>query len=208
MKVEIWSDYGCPFCYIGERKLALALEKTGMTEAAEIVFNSFELDPNAKKNYEENINQLIAKKYGMSIEQAIAANNNIINVAKEVELEFNFDKLQPTNTFDAHRLSHYAKDMGKQQAYTEAVMKGYFTDSLNISDFDVLTAIAVEVGLDRAEALRILESSAFAEEVRQDEANAYSRQIHGVPYFLFNGKAVVNGAQPVETFVAVIEGLK
>lgn len=113
MKVEIWSDYGCPFCYIGERKLALALEKTGMTETAEIVFNSFELDPNANKNYEENINQLIAKKYGMSIEQAIAANNNIINVAKEVELEFNFDKLQPTNTFDAHRLSHYAKDMGK-----------------------------------------------------------------------------------------------
>lgn len=87
-------------------------------------------------------------------------------------------------------------------------MKGYFTDSLNISDFDVLTAIAVEVGLDRAEALRILESSAFAEAVRQDEANAYSRQVHGVPYFLFNGKAVVNGAQTVDTFVGVIEGLK
>ncbi|MDO9491032.1 DsbA family oxidoreductase [Acetobacterium sp.] len=208
MKVEVWSDYVCPFCYIGERKLALALEKTGMTEAVEIVFNSFELDPNAKKSYEENINQLIAKKYGMSMEQAITANNNIINVAKEVDLEFNFDKLQPTNTFDAHRLSHYAKDMGKQKAYTEAVMKSYFTDALNISDFDVLTAIAAEVGLDRVEALRILESSAFAEEVRQDEANAYTRQIHGVPHFLFNGKEAINGAQTVDTFVAVIEGLK
>lgn len=208
VKVEIWSDYGCPFCYIGERKFALALEQTGMTEEVEIVFNSFELDPNAKKSYDENINQLIAKKYGMSVDQAIAANNNIINAAKEVDLVFNFDKLQPTNTFDAHRLSHYAKDQGKQKAYTEAVMKSYFTDSLNISDFDVLTSIAVEVGLDRAEVLRILESSAFAEEVRQDESNAHARRINGVPYFLFNGKEAINGAQTVDTFVAVIEGLK
>lgn len=208
MKIEIWSDYSCPFCYIGERKLALALEKTGMTEDVEIVFYSFELDPNAKKSYEENINQLLAKKYGMSIEQAIAANNNIINVAKEVDLEFNFDKLQPTNTFDAHRLSHYAKEKGKLMAYTEAVMKGYFTDSVNISDFDVLTTIAGEVGLDKTEALRILESSAFVKEVRQDQSNAHSRQINGVPYFLFNGKEVINGAQSVDTFVAVIEELK
>ncbi|WP_414732091.1 DsbA family oxidoreductase [Acetobacterium carbinolicum] len=208
MKIEIWSDYSCPFCYIGERKLALALEKTGMTEDVEIVFYSFELDPNAKKSYEESINQLLAKKYGMSIEQAIAANNNIINVAKEVDLEFNFDKLQPTNTFDAHRLSHYAKEKGKLMAYTEAVMKGYFTDSVNISDFDVLTTIAGEVGLDKTEALRILESSAFAKEVRQDQSNAHARQINGVPYFLFNGKEVINGAQSVDTFVAVIEELK
>ncbi|WP_026394990.1 DsbA family oxidoreductase [Acetobacterium malicum] len=208
MKIEIWSDYSCPFCYIGERKLALALEKTGMKEAVEIVFHSFELDPNAKKSYDESIYQLIAKKYGMSMEQAIAANNNIINAAKAVGLAFNFDKLQPTNTFDAHRLSHYAKDQGKLKAYTEAVMKSYFTDSLNISDFGVLTAIAGEVGLDRAEALRILESSAFTDEVRQDEDNAHSRQINGVPYFLFNGKESISGAQAVDTFVAVIEGLK
>ncbi|OFV71986.1 DsbA family oxidoreductase [Acetobacterium wieringae] len=208
MKVEIWSDYVCPFCYIGERKLALALEKTGMTAAAEIVFNAYELDPNARKSYDENINQLIAKKYGMSLEQAIAANNNIINAAREVDLDFNFDKLQPTNTFDAHRLSHYAKDQGKQQAYTEAVMKSYFTEGLNISDFDVLTAIAGEVGLDQVEVLRILESSAYEKEVRQDEKNARSHQIHGVPYFLFNETTAVSGAQPVDTFVAVIEELK
>lgn len=208
MKIDIWSDYSCPFCYIGERKLALALEKTGMKEEVEIVFHSFELDPNAKKSYDESIYQLIAKKYGMSIEQAIAANNNIINAAKAVGLAFNFDKLQPTNTFDAHRLSHYAMDQGKLKAYTEAVMKSYFTDSLNISDFGVLTAIAGEVGLDRAEALRILESSAFTDEVRQDEDNAHSRQINGVPYFLFNGKESISGAQAVDTFVAVIEGLK
>ncbi|MGV8907009.1 MAG: DsbA family oxidoreductase [Acetobacterium sp.] len=208
MKVEIWSDYVCPFCYIGERRLALALEKTGMQENVEVVFNSFELDPNAKKSYDENINQLMAKKYGMSMEQATAANNNMIKTAKEVGLDFNFGNLKPTNTFDAHRLSHYAKDKGKLNEYTEAVMKSYFTDSLNISDFEVLTSIATEVGLDRAEALNILESSAFTEEVRNDESNAYSRKINGVPYFLFNGTEAVNGAQTVDTFVAVIEGLK
>jgi len=138
VKIEIWSDYVCPFCYIGERKLALALEKTGMTDEAEIVFHSFELDPNAKKSYDESITQLMAQKYGMSMEQAAAANNNIINVAKEVGLEFNFGTVKPTNTFDAHRLSHYAKDKGKLKAYTEAVMKSYFTDALNISDFPAL----------------------------------------------------------------------
>jgi len=90
VKVEIWSDYVCPFCYIGERKLALALEKTGMKEDVEVVFNSFELDPNAKKSYDENITQLMAKKYGLSSEQAAAANNNIIKTAKEVGLDFNF----------------------------------------------------------------------------------------------------------------------
>ncbi len=208
MKIEIWSDYVCPFCYIGKRKLALALEKTSMKENVEIIFHSFELDPNAKKSYAENMNQLIAKKYGMSMEQAVAANNNIINVAKEVGLVFNFANLKPTNTFDAHRLSHYAKEQGQLQAYTEAVMKSYFTDSLNISDFSVLTSIAVAVGLDQAKTLGILESSAFADAVRQDEANAHSRQINGVPYFLFNDQESINGAQAIETFIAVIEGLK
>lgn len=176
MKVEIWSDYVSPFCYIGERKLELALEQTGMKEDVEIVFNSFELDPNAKKSYDDNINQLIAKKYGMSIEQATKANNNIIKAAKEVDLDYNFDDLKRTNTFDAHRLSHYAKEKGKSNEYTKAIMKSYFTHSLNISDFDVLASIAAEVGLNRAEALRILESSEFAMEVRQDESNAHSHK--------------------------------
>jgi predicted DsbA family dithiol-disulfide isomerase len=208
MKVEIWSDYVCPFCYIGERKLELALEQTGMKDDVEIVFNSFELDPNAKKSYDDNINQLMAKKYGMSIEQATKNNNNIIKAAKGVGLDYNFENLKRTNTFDAHRLSHYAKEKGKLNEYTKAIMKSYFTDSLNISDFDVLTSIAVEVGLDRAEALKILESSEFAKEVRQDESNAHSRKIDGVPYFLFDGKEAVHGAQAVDTFVSVIEGLK
>lgn len=208
MKIEIWSDYVCPFCYIGERKLELALVQTGMEKDVDIIFNSFELDPNSRKHYDENINQLIAKKYGIPIERATQANDNIINAAKEVGLDFNFDNLKPTNTFDAHRLSHYAKAEGKLNDFTKAVMKSYFTDSLNISDFDVLISLAGQIGLDKEKTLRILESNAFSEQVRKDEANAYNRGISGVPYFLFENKEEVSGAQPVETFIKVIKGLK
>ncbi|WP_461206663.1 DsbA family oxidoreductase [Clostridium sp. DL1XJH146] len=208
MKIEIWSDYVCPFCYIGERKLELALEQTGMKEEVELVFNSFELDPNAKKRYDENINELMAKKYGISIEQATQFNNKNIRAAKQIGLDYNYDDLKRTNTFDAHRLSHYAKAEGKSWEYTEAVMRSYFIESLNISDFDVLASIAVEVGLDREKALSVLESSEFVEEVRKDESNAYTRKIDGVPYFLFDGKEAAYGAQPVDSFVNIIESLK
>ncbi|MFA9396805.1 MAG: DsbA family oxidoreductase [Clostridiaceae bacterium] len=207
MKVEIWSDYVCPFCYIGERNLELALKETGMKEDTQILFNSFELDPEAKDRYEGNINEIIAKKYNISLEQAIASNNNIISAAKKVGLDYNFDDLKPTNTFTAHRLSHYAKAEGKLKEYTEAVMKSYFIDSKLISDKEVLASIAEKLGLDRERTLNILESTEFSDQVRQDELNAYERKINGVPYFIFDEKEAVHGAQPIDAFVKVIESI-
>lgn len=208
MKVEVWSDYACPFCYIGERKLEQALNQLDMTQDTEIVFRSFELDPNAPLRKEGNINALMAAKYGMSLERATATNNQIIESAKAVGLTYDFDNLKPTNTFDAHRLSHYAKIEGKLNPYTEAVMQSYFTDSELISDHEVLANLAQLVGLDRDRALEILRSDAYSEEVRKDEKEAHERQINGVPYFLFDGNAAVYGAQPVEVFVETIESLK
>lgn len=207
MKVEIWSDYVCPFCYIGERKLEQALEQLGMKDDVEIIFNAFELDPNAVQTYDADINKLMAKKYGMSLIQATAANDNIIRAAGEVGLKFNFTNLKPTNTFDAHRLSHYAKAEGKLNEYTELVMKSYFTDSKLISDHSILADLAENVGLDRDKSIKILSSDAFTEEVRRNEVAAYERGINGVPYFLFDGREAVYGAQPVETFVRTIESL-
>lgn len=207
MKIEIWSDYVCPFCYIGERKLEQALEQLDMKDDVEIIFNAFELDPNAAPSYEANINELIAKKYGMGLAQAKAANENIINAARGVGLNFNFDNLKPTNTFNAHRLSHYAKAEGKLKEYTEIVMKGYFADSMLISDHNTLADLAEKVGLNRDKSMEILSSDAFTEEVRQDETAAHKRGINGVPYFLFDGKEAVSGAQPVETFVQVMRNL-
>ncbi|SHH89237.1 DsbA family oxidoreductase [Clostridium grantii] len=208
MKVEIWSDYACPFCYIGERKLELALKETGMMENTEIVFKSFELNPDAKKRYDKNINELIAEKYGVSLEQAAANNKNIISAAKELGLDYNFEDLKYTNTFDAHRLSHYAKAEGKLKEYTEAVMKSYFIDSELISDAEVLVSIAEKVGLDKERALIILNTTDFSHEVRQDEQSAYERGVNGVPYFVFDEKQAVYGVQPVDAFVKIIESLK
>ncbi len=208
MRIEVWSDYVCPFCYIGKRNLELALKQTGMDQEVEVIFKSFELDPNSKKQYDKNINQLMAAKYRMTLEQAIKANNRIIRAAKEVGLEYNFDNLKPTNTFDAHRLSHLAESKGKLNEFTEIMMHGYFTESLNISDFEVLLSIAEKIGLDREEAAAVLKSSEYTEDVRKEESDAYNRNIGGVPYFLFDGKDAISGAQPVETLVQIIKRIK
>lgn len=207
MKVEIWSDYVCPFCYIGERKLELALKETGIYEETEIIFNSFELDPSAKERYEGNIDEIMAKKYGMSLAQAKATNDNIVASAKEVGLNYNFDDLKPTNTFDAHRLSHYAKELGKLREYTEVVMKKYFIESELISSTEVLLNAIDEIGLDRERAIEILNSDEYGKQVREDEQKAYNKGINGVPYFVFNDEQAVYGAQPVDVFVNVINAL-
>lgn len=208
MKIEIWSDYVCPFCYIGKRNLENALKQLGMTDEAELVFRSFELDPEAPKRYDGTIHELIAKKYGLSVESARENNDRVVLNAMEAGLMFNFDDLKPTNTFDAHRLSYYAKEKGRIVAFNEAVMRSYFTDSLDISDVETLSSLAAEVGLDKDEAKRILASADYANEVRESERVANSKGIDGVPFFIFDGKETLYGAHAVETFVNVITAVK
>ena len=207
MKIEIWSDFVCPFCYIGKRNMEAALEQLGMENQVEIDYKSFQLNPESKKHYEENINQIIADKYGISVEKATASNQNIVATAKGVGLEFNFDKIQPTNTFDAHRLSHYAKEAGKMSEFTEAMMRSYFTDSLNISDEKVLLDIVEEVGLNKEKALEILRGSAYEDVIKADSSQARQHGVSGVPFFVFNEKVAISGAQPIESFVATMKQL-
>ena len=208
MKIEIWSDFVCPFCYIGKRRLESALNQFEYKDEVELIFKSFELDPNAKKKFDGNIHEIIARKYGISIEQAKASNNQIIEQAKAIGLNYNFDNLIPTNTFDAHRLSHYAKAEGKANELSERILKAYFVDSLNISDHKTLASLAGEVGLDSNEALKVLASDKYGAEVRRDEENASRFGITGVPYFIFNDKYAVSGAQPPEVFLDVLEKVK
>lgn len=208
LKIEIWSDYVCPFCYIGKRNLEQALKQSGMTDEVEIIFKSFELDPDAPKTYEGTIHELIANKYGMSVESATENNNRLVLSAMEAGLIFNFDDLKPTNTFDAHRLSYYAKENGKLSEFNEAVMRSYFTEGLNISDQETLSNLAAEVGLDKEEAKRILTSSDYSNEVRESESDARSKGIDGVPYFIFDGKETLYGAQPVNKFIDVMTSVK
>lgn len=208
MKIEVWSDFVCPFCYIGKRRLEEAIKKVQYKEEIELIFKSFELDKTAKKKYDENINEIIAKKYDIQVEEAKALNDQIISQAKTVGLNYNFEGLIPTNTFDAHRLLHYAKTKGKANELEERILKAYFVDSLNISDYKILSRFAFEVGLDGDEALKILEGNDYVEEVRKDEEEASKLKITGVPYFVFNNKYAVSGAQPSEVFLEVLEKVK
>lgn len=208
MKIEVWSDYICPFCYIGKRRLENALDQFEYKDEVELIFKSFELNPNAEKKIDRNIHEIIAKKYGISVEQAKVSNNQIVEQAKAVGLNYNFDDLIPTNTFDAHRLSHYAKTKGKANALSERILKAYFVDALNISDHKTLARLAGEIGLNSDDALKVLESDQYGEQVRKDEENASRLRISGVPYFVFNNQYVVSGAQPPELFLEVLDKVK
>jgi predicted DsbA family dithiol-disulfide isomerase len=208
MKIEVWSDFVCPFCYIGKRRLEIALNKFENKDEVEVEFKSFELDPAAKMKYDESIHEIIAKKYGITAEQAKESNNQIILQAKAVGLNYNFDDIIPTNTFDAHRLSHYAKAEGKMNELSERILKAYFEDSLNISDHKVLAKLAGESGLDREKALKVLKSEQYVEDVRLDEHSASKHGVRGVPYFIFNDKYVVSGAQSPEVFIDMLKRVK
>lgn len=208
MRIEVWSDFVCPFCYIGKRRLEEAIKKVQYEEEIELIFRSFELDKTAKKKYDENINEIIAKKYDIQVEKAKALNDQIVSQAKAVGLNYNFEDLIPTNTFDAHRLLHYAKTKEKANELKERILKAYFVDSLDISDYQILSRLAFEVGLDSNEALKSLECNEYVEEVRKDEEKASKLKISGVPYFVFNNKYAVSGAQPSEVFLELLEKVK
>jgi predicted DsbA family dithiol-disulfide isomerase len=206
MKIEVWSDFVCPFCYIGKRRLEEAIATFPGKDQVEVEFKSFELDPNAKLYSGTGINEALAKKYGMSIEEAKRANEGIGSQAEGVGLEFNFDDMKPTNTLDAHRLAKFAATVGKEKEMTEKLLASYFTESKLISDHDVLVEIAQSAGLEREETLAVLnDATKFANDVRIDEALAQQMGVTGVPFFVINQKYSISGAQPTETFKRALQ---
>jgi predicted DsbA family dithiol-disulfide isomerase len=150
MKVEIWSDYVCPFCYIGKRKFEQALEKFAHKDHIEIVFRSFELDPSADPTSNISTYSMLASKYGMSIEKAKETTVGVAEQAAAVGITFHFDGTMETNTFDAHRVVHYAAQQGKDKEMSERLFKAYFTDGENVGNRERLAVLAAEVGLDAA----------------------------------------------------------
>lgn len=204
MKVEIWSDYVCPFCYIGKRRFENALNEFKGKEQVEVVYKSFELDPSFQKS-NQDIHAELAKKFGTSYEQAKGMNDQMTERAKDVDLMYDFDRAVPANTFDAHRVSHYAKQQGRLTEVTERILKGYFTEGADIGDHETLAKLAAEAGLDQAATLTVLKEGKFAEDVRADEAEGSQLGITGVPFFVFNQKYGVSGAQPEAAFTEVLE---
>ncbi|HZG57177.1 DsbA family oxidoreductase [Paenibacillus sp.] len=204
MKVEIWSDYVCPFCYIGKRRFEEALASLPFAGEVEVVFRSFELDPRAPKDAPYDVMEMLSKKYGTSREQARQMNVSVAAQAKEVGLTYNYDAWVVTNTFDAHRLAHYAAARGKAAELTERLMYAYFTEGKFIGDRATLAALAAEVGLDQAEAASMLESDDYADAVRADEQDGAALGIRGVPFFVIDRKYGISGAQPTATFVGAL----
>jgi predicted DsbA family dithiol-disulfide isomerase len=206
MKIEVWSDFVCPFCYIGKRRLEQALNFFPFKDQVEVEFKSFELDPNSPKNIEKSIHEVLALKYGMSIDEAKSANEGLGKQAASVGLTFNFDTMKPTNTFDAHRLAKFAKEHGKEAEVTEKLLHAYFTESKHLGDLETLADIADTTGLDRQKALEVLsDKTVYANDVRVDQSIAQQYGISGVPYFVVNQKYAISGAQPTETFVNALK---
>lgn len=204
MKIDIWSDVVCPFCYIGKRKLEQALESFPYKNEVEIQWHSFLLMPDAEYVPGMTINELLATRKHISIDRAHELNNHVTKVAAEVGLKFNFDIAKPANTFDAHRLIHFAAKYKLQSEMKERLMLAYFTQGENVSDRETLVRLATEVGLDAKEVSAMLKSKDMVTEVTADLQEAEDFRIGGVPFFVLNRKYAVSGAQPVSVFTQAL----
>ncbi len=206
MKIEIWSDIMCPFCYIGKRHFEAALKEFPHADKLQIEWKSFQLDPTIPKMDERvDVYQYLADKKGMSLEQSKSLHQNVIQMAKNAGLEYNFDIAVVGNSKDAHRLIQFAKTKELGDQAEEALFKAYFTDGKNMADLNDLVEIGTSIGLEPQALKTILESDAFAYEMTQDIQEAQNIGVQGVPFFVFDRKYAVSGAQPVEAFLQTLE---
>ncbi len=205
MKVEIWSDVMCPFCYIGKRKFEAALAQFEHKNQVEVVWKSFQIQPNMVTDTTQNTLEHLAQSKGWTMEYTKQVTANVVAMAKEVGLNYDFDKAVVSNSFDAHRLSHYAKSKGKDDAIEEQLFKAYFVDGKNTADHQTLRALAVSIGLDSTEVQQVLASDAYANDVRQDIYESQQIGVSGVPFFVLNNKYAVSGAQQPETFLGALQ---
>ena len=200
MKIEVWSDYVCPFCYIGKRELENAIEKTGFQDQVDIELKSYQLSPDSPATSEESIYEVLAKKYGTTIEQVKAQTAGIIDRAATLGLNYQYENMKPANTFKAHRLAKYAESVGKGAEMSERLLQAYFIENQEIGLTDILVGLGVEIGLERQAVKDVLNDGSFAEEVLSDIQEASQIGIRGVPFFVFDGKYAISGAQPGEVF--------
>ncbi|MBR1397100.1 MAG: DsbA family oxidoreductase [Selenomonadaceae bacterium] len=204
MKIKIWSDYACPFCYIGEKRLEKALAEVKNGDKIDIEFKSFELDPTASNDVVSDTVSRFAQKYGMTKEEAAHRIEAISMMGRQEGIDFKYATTRYTNTFDSLRLTKLAQLRGHDEIINR-LFDAYFTKNLELSDHSVLKNIAVECGLDAVEVDEVLQSDKYAAEVRADEYEAAEYGIHGVPYFIINDKYTLSGAQPTDVIKQAIE---
>lgn len=200
MQVEIWSDIVCPFCYIGKRKFEQALDQSPYKNQIKVVWKSFQLDPDAPAMGMDYLKNLSERK-GWSMEQTRQITDNVTKMAAEVGLEYHFEKAIAANSFDAHRLSHLAQQYGLQDALEEALFRAHFVEGKNIAEHAVLASLGTSIGLSASEIIPMLEGDRFADAVQRDIEEAQQLRVSGVPFFVFDRKYAVSGAQSSEVFL-------
>ncbi len=212
MKVEIWSDIMCPFCYIGKRKFELALAQFPQSAEIQVVWRSFQLDPDIVNAPDKNVYQYLAERKGQSVEWAKQVSAQVTQMAAAVGLDYQFEKSVVANSWDAHRLIQMAKAIGNNaqhanlgDAAEEALFKAYFTDGKNMADAEVLAQLGASIGLDPAEVKEMLTKGQFDEAIEGDLALAQQFGVRGVPFFVFDRKYAISGAQEPEAFLQVLE---
>lgn len=208
MTLTIWSDFACPYCYIGETRLEKAIEELGLKNDVVIDFRAFELDPTAPKEVTTTTPERFAMKYRLSIEGAKKQIEQISDLGKELGIDFKYMTTQYSNTRDAHRLMKLAEakyDRETVAKLNEALFAAYFTENLILADHKVLLDKALSVGMDEKDVKEVLDSDKYDDEVRLDEREAAMRGVHGVPYIVFNGSFAVPGAMTIDGFKSALE---
>ncbi|WP_433833558.1 DsbA family oxidoreductase [Actinoplanes sp. CA-015351] len=202
IKVDVWSDIACPFCYVGKRKFEATVAASGLP--VEVEYHSFELSPDTPEDYHGSHADYLSTKLGVTPAQVKGMEKQMAGLAESVGLAFHHDKIKPTRTRKAHELLHYAKAHGRQAEVKERLLKAYFTDGVNVGRVEELADLAAGLGFDRDDVVRSLESGEHADAVAGDVQTARDYGINGVPFFVFDNRYGVSGAQDPDTFAGVL----
>ena len=203
--VEIWSDVVCPFCYLGKRKFEAALEQFPERANVEVEWKSFQLNPGVVTDTNTSIYTYLSKTKGMTEDVARQMTAQITEKGKEVNIDYKFDDTKVINTFNAHCLLHFAKEFGKQNEAKERLLKAYFTESKNVDDHETLLQLGIEIGLDKEQLALALKNKTYAQVVEEDMELSRRFGIGGVPFFVFDRKYAVNGAQETSVFLETLK---
>jgi predicted DsbA family dithiol-disulfide isomerase len=207
IRIDVWSDVACPWCYIGKRNLEsgmIAFTASDHAVAIELEFHSFELAPDTPVEFTGSEVEFLMNHRGVSAEQARAMIDRVVGIARDAGLDYDYDALQHTNTIKAHQLLHYAKERGLQLEMKERLLSAYFVEGRHVGRVEDLVDLAAEIGLDRSEVTRSLNADDYLEAVRADMVQARQYGINGVPFFVIDGRYGISGAQPPEVFVEVL----
>lgn len=207
MKIEIWSDIMCPFCYIGKRTFEAGLSEFPYKEQIEVVWKSFQLDPAMPEvpMYHDDMYMFVADRKGISYEQSKKVHQDLIQYAKSVGLEFNFDKARVTNSINGHRIIQFAKTKGLSEKAEETLFLAYFTQGKNLNDRTTLTELGTEIGLTADEVNKALTDPLYVQKVENDSREAHTLGARGVPFFVVNRKYAIAGARQSTDFLQTLE---